>query len=114
MKKLKGYIACITAALIVFALVYPFFHVFSHHFSKNDIAEAQHSSVVKVEKHIVHSNIDCKICDFHFSNSSAPEFISYKLHLPQKESVYSLSLTQTVLEFQVPFFSLRAPPQIHA
>ncbi len=113
MKKASGYTAILTALLIVFALVYPYVHIFEHGFAQHSGLK-DHTHIVHMDKNIVKSGMDCKICDFHFSGFNSPEFFTFDLFIPTKESVYSLSLTQTIWEFPDLYFSLRAPPVIRA
>ena len=113
MKKLTGYTAILTALLIAFALVYPYVHIFEHSFSQDSVSK-DHTHIVQMDKNIVKSGMDCKICDFHFSGFDSPKFFTFDLFIPNKESVYSLSLSQTIWDCPDPYFSLRAPPAIRA
>ncbi|WBL23308.1 hypothetical protein [Zunongwangia sp. HRR-M8] len=108
MKNSSGYISLFTALFVVFALVYPYVHIFDHDFSAN--LSKEHHHIAQMDKTFVKSNLDCKICDFHFSGADDLEFVSYDIFIPLKESIYSLSLTQTLRDYPNPYFSLRAPP----
>lgn len=109
MQKATGHISLLTALLVLFALVYPYVHVFDHGSYQHIDIEDQ-SQLVQLDKNLVTDNMDCKICDFHFSGFNNPEFISFDHYIPIKETVYSLSLTQTACKSPAPYFSLRAPP----
>ncbi len=109
MERTNGYTSFLTALLVLFALVYPYVHIFDHG-SYQNIDIEDHSHFVQLDKNLVTDNMDCKICDFHFSGFDDPEFLSFDLYIPTKETIYSLSLTQTVWHSPDPYFSLRAPP----
>tara|TARA_R100000655_G_C2926316_1_gene183206 strand:- start:311 stop:652 length:342 start_codon:yes stop_codon:yes gene_type:complete len=113
MQKTTGHISILTALLVMFALVYPYVHVFEHSLSQN-LSLEDHPHLVKTDKNIVTSSMDCKICDFHFSGFDNTDFLSFEPFIPLKETVYSLSLTQTVWSSPDPYFSLRAPPYFRA
>ncbi|WP_299154201.1 hypothetical protein [uncultured Christiangramia sp.] len=109
MQKTTGHISILTALLVMFAMVYPYVHVFEHSLSQNFSIE-DHTHLVKTDKNIATSSMDCKVCDFHFSGFDNPDFLSFEPFIPLKETVYSLSLTQTVCSSPDPYFSLSAPP----
>ncbi|MCH4823874.1 hypothetical protein ML462_11895 [Gramella lutea] len=109
MQKATGHISLFTALLILFALVYPYVHVFEHNLSQN-LNLGDHSHLVKTDKNLVTSTMDCEICDFQFSGFDNTEFLSFDPFVPLKETVYSLSLTETDWKSPDPYFSLRAPP----
>lgn len=113
MQKASGYISLFTALILAFALLYPSVHIFQHAFSENSAKEI-HDQSITTDQNIVDSKMDCKICDFHFSGFDNPEFLSFDPYIPLKETVYSISLTQTVWKSPNPYFSLRAPPLFRA
>ncbi|MDT0677171.1 hypothetical protein [Autumnicola musiva] len=108
MKEVNKHLGFVMALLLVFALVYPSVHVFEHNLQHDN--QHQSDQIAQNAGKIVKSNIDCKICDFHFSNSHAPEFLTFDIYAPFKETVYALSLAQTVSISPKTLFSLRAPP----
>ena len=109
MQKASGYTSLLTALVLTFALLYPSVHIFQHAFSGNSAIEHLDQSTSS-DQNIVDSNIDCDICDFNLSGYDCPEFHSYDVYVPVKETLYSLSLTQTAWSSPDLYFSLRAPP----
>lgn len=90
---------------MVAATLLPSLHVLDH----DPMQDKQMSEV-----NIVKNSIDCQLCDFHFSSSNAPKFFEYDLHLPVKEIVYNISISETVYPYPLSLFSLRAPPVVFA
>lgn len=106
MIQVKKYISAVLAIVIIAVSLLPALHVFNHEISsKVDTAVSQ-----EISQEIV----DCDLCDFRIANADAPLVFSYELASIQKETVYSISLAETVNLFPKPFFSLRAPPAVNS
>lgn len=90
---------------MVAATLLPSLHVLDHE-------QMQDQQVSEVN--FVKNSVDCQLCDFHFSSTDAPQFLEYNLHLPVKEIVYSISISETVYPYPPSLFSLRAPPAVFA
>lgn len=102
MKKISVHISYILSIVILVASLLPALHAFDHEVtSKNDKSLTQD---------FTKASIDCDLCDFHIANTDGPVIFTYKVHIPQKETVYAISLAETVNLFPNPLFSLRAPP----
>ncbi len=86
------------------ASLLPALHVFDH--------EAYSKSDTELTQNFTKASIDCDLCDFQIANSDAPSIFNYKIHTPQKEIVYAISLAETVNLFPNPLLSLRAPPAV--
>lgn len=98
---------CISTILGIVILAVSFLsalHAFDHEKS------AEGGQVVS--ENITKSAIDCDLCDFRITNAEAPAIYSYELFIPRKETIYSISLAETVTLFPDPLFSLRAPPVV--
>lgn len=91
---------------MIAATVLPSLHAFEHDLEAPSYDHSQ--QVVEMTK----SSIACELCDFNFSSIPSLSYFEYDLHLPLKESVYSVSITQTVYLFSTNNFSLRAPPAV--
>ena len=104
MKKLSAHLSYILGIVILVASLLPALHAFDHdRFSKSDTSLTQD---------FTKASIDCDLCDFHIANIDGPAIFTYNLHIQQKETVYAISLEETVNLFSNPLFSLRAPPAI--
>jgi hypothetical protein len=90
---------------MIAAILLPSLHAFGHDLDVNEIAQ---------ETKVAPVNIDCELCDFHFSSLDLPEYTSYNIYLPVKETVQSISIKETVYPFALGLFSLRAPPAVIA
>lgn len=98
---------CISTILGIVILAVSFLsalHAFDHERS------AEGGQVVS--ENITKTVIDCDLCDFRITNAEAPAIYSYELHILQKETIYSISLAETITLFPDPLFSLRAPPAV--
>lgn len=98
---------CISTILGIVILAVSFLsalHAFDH--EKSD--EGQQI----VSENFTKTAIDCDLCDFRITNAEAPAIYSYQLFIPQKETICSISLAETVSLFPDPLFSLRAPPVV--
>tara|TARA_Y100000588_G_C13940332_1_gene789755 strand:+ start:32 stop:352 length:321 start_codon:yes stop_codon:yes gene_type:complete len=104
MKQLNAHISTILSIVILAASLLPALHAFDHEISSED------NSALTVE--FTKASIDCDLCDFHIANIDAPSIFSYELYTPQKETVYAISLAETVNLFPNRLFSLRAPPAV--
>lgn len=104
MGQAKTYISSILSVVILIASLLPALHVFEHDKSVTH----DHNTAEKISA----VTLDCDLCDFHFTSLVAPAVYAYELYIPLKESVYSISLTQTVNLFPDRLFSLRAPPVV--
>lgn len=104
MKQVSVHISTILSIVILVASLLPALHMFEHERSSND--------GISLSKEFHKAAIDCDLCDFHLTNSDAPTVYSYELFTPQKETVYAISLAETVNLFPEPLFSLRAPPAV--
>lgn len=103
MKSLRAYISAILTLVILTGSLLPALHAFDH-----EIVSSENDS--NLSEKYAQAVVDCELCDFHFSTANAPSFFTYEVFSPQKETVYSLSLAETVNLFPNPLFSLRAPP----
>lgn len=90
---------------MIAATLLPSLHVLDHEQMQDELAS---------EVNILKDFVDCQLCDFHFSSVDAPQLFDYNLHLPVKEIVYSISISETVYPYPHGLFSLRAPPVIFA
>lgn len=90
---------------MVVATLLPSLHALGHDLETNDIAQ---------ETKVVPINIDCELCDFHFSSLDLPEYANYNIYLPVRETVHTISLKETVYPYPLSLFSLRAPPAVIA
>lgn len=86
---------------MIAAILLPSVHVLDHDPMQEELA---------YEVNIDKNNIDCQLCDFHFSSTDAPQLFEYNLHLPVIEIVYNVSIFETVYPYPLSLFSLRAPP----
>ncbi len=91
--------------IMVVAILLPSLHALGHDLDVNDTSH---------ETKVVGVNMDCELCDFHFSSLDLPEYINYNIYLPVKETVHSISLKDTVYPYPLGLFSLRAPPAVTA
>lgn len=103
--EIKTYISTILGIVILAASLLPALHAFDH-----DLLALENDPAVSME--LSKTSVDCQLCDFHLTNANAPAICTYELLSPQKESVYSISLAETVNLFPKPLFSLRAPPVV--
>ncbi|WP_037318192.1 hypothetical protein [Salegentibacter sp. Hel_I_6] len=103
MKQISAHISTILSIVILAASLLPALHAFDH-----DIISESDSSVINITK----TSIDCDLCDFQVANSDAPSIVTYEIYTPQKETVYAISLAETVNLFPNRLFSLRAPPAV--
>lgn len=108
MKLFSVYISSLLGLIMIAATLLPSLHVFEHDLDTQN-GDNTHQ-VVKITK----SSIDCDLCDYHFSSIDTPAYFEYDFHLPLKESVYSVSIAQTVYLYSNNNFSLRAPPAVIA
>ena len=83
----------------------PALHALTHDLNTEDVA---------VETKVVPVSIDCELCDFHFSSLDLPEYTSFNIYLPVKETVQAISIKETVYPYPISLFSLRAPPAVIA
>ena len=105
MKQICAHISTILSIVIFVASLLPALHAFDHEtYSKSDTELTQDFSKV---------SMDCDLCDFKIANTDAPSIFTYKVYPPQKETVYAISLAETVNLFPNPLFSLRAPPVVN-
>lgn len=104
MKILSAHISYILSIVILVASLLPALHAFEH--------EVSSKSDKSLTQDFANASLDCDLCDFHIANTAGPVIFSYKVHPPQKEAVYTISLTETVNLFPNPLFSLRAPPAV--
>lgn len=86
-------------------IVLPAMHAMGH----DDVAHEQDEG--RSDLSITKSSVDCNICDFQLAPGQDLPDYAYDPYIPYKETVYSLSLAQTVHLFPNTLFSLRAPPQ---
>lgn len=105
MKSIKVHISTILTIVILAGSLLPALHAFDHEIisSENETALSQ-----KFSK----ASVDCDLCDFRVATADAPSLFVYEVFSPQKETVYAISLTETVNLFPKPLFSLRAPPVV--
>lgn len=108
MKILSPYISSLLGLLLIAATLLPSMHAFAHD------QDFQNSSNPEKVVNITQSSIDCDLCDYHFSSIDTPIYFKYNLDLPLKESVFSISIAQTVFLYTKNNFSLRAPPAVIA
>jgi hypothetical protein len=101
MKSVSAHISGLLGLMMLAASLLPSLHALDHDRSLNDLA---------FETSLTKSNLDCDLCEFNFSSAEVPDFVNYDLYLPLKESIYSISFTQTVYPFPNSLFALRAPP----
>lgn len=106
MRAFTIYISVFLVGLMAAAIVLPAVHEFNHEHIENT-QDVDHDDL-QFEK----TSIDCSLCDFSFSAAQQIVAYEYELHIPQKETVYSRSLAQTVHLFPNTLFSLRAPPAL--
>ncbi|CAM4104691.1 hypothetical protein [Gillisia limnaea] len=104
MKQISAHISTILSIVILVASLLPALHAFDH--------EASSKSDTALTQDFTKASIDCDLCDFQIANTDAPSIFTYKVYPPQKESVYAISLAETVNLFPNPLFSLRAPPAV--
>jgi len=104
MKQISAHISTILSIVILAASLLPALHAFDH----DIISESDSSSVININK----ASMDCDLCNFHFDNTDAPSIFTYEIYNPQKETVYAISLAETVNLFPNRLFSLRAPPAV--
>lgn len=102
MNQIKAYISTIISIVILAATLLPALHAFDH--------ENSFERDSTLTETLTRISVDCDLCDFRITNAEAPEMYSYELFIPQKETVYAISLAETVNLFSNPLFSLRAPP----
>ncbi len=102
---MKAYISTILTIVVLAGSLLPALHAFEHEInsSENDSALSQKFS---------QGSVDCDLCDFRIATADSPVFSTYEIFSPQKETVYSISLAETVNLFPSPLFSLRAPPVV--
>lgn len=104
MIEVKTYISTILSIAILVASLLPALHVFDHKISSNEDTALTHE--------ISQYSVDCELCDFRIAQVDAPSIFSFEALPLKKETVYSISLAQTVNLFPNPLFSLRAPPVV--
>ncbi|WP_424492386.1 hypothetical protein [Salinimicrobium sp. GXAS 041] len=102
---MKAYISTVLTIVILAGSLLPALHAFEHEISssENDSALSQKFS---------QASVDCDLCDFRIATADAPIFYTYEVFSPQRETVYFISLAETVNLFPNPLFSLRAPPVV--
>lgn len=91
-------------ALMAAVIILPAAHTFGHDIMVN--TQDNDSGDLSITK----ASVDCDICDFQLVSGQELAAYTYDLYIPQKETVYSRSLAQTVHLFPNTLFSLRAPP----
>lgn len=102
--RIRSYISTLLSIVVLAASLLPALHAFNHElFSDSDSALTQEFS---------DASVDCELCDFRVTNADAHKIFIYEIFSPQKETVYSISLAETVNLFPNPLFSLRAPPVV--
>lgn len=104
MEQVKKCISTILGIVILAVSFLSALHAFDH--------EKSAESEQVVTENITKSAMDCDLCDFRITNAEAPAIFSYEIFIPQKETIYSISLAETVILFPDPLFSLRAPPVV--
>lgn len=104
MKQISAQISTILSIVILAASLLPALHVFDH--------EVSPASETTLSQDFTIASIDCDLCDFHIANTDAPSFFTYEIYTPQKETVYAISLAETINLFPDTLFSLRAPPAV--
>lgn len=104
MKQISVHISTILGIVILAASLLPALHAFHHEVS------SESNSAISIE--FTQASIDCDVCDFHISNIDVPSIFTYEIYTPQKETVYAISLAETVNLFPNRLFSLRAPPAV--
>lgn len=100
----KAHIGIILTIVVLAASLLPTLHAFDHEKSSED-------NFGLTEK-VSDASFDCDLCDFHIMNAEAPSAFDYDFSIPLKETVYSISLAETVNISAKPLFSLRAPPAV--
>ncbi|HSI71189.1 MAG TPA: hypothetical protein VK941_13220 [Gillisia sp.] len=105
MKIFSAHISSLLGLIMIVAILLPSLHALGHDLDSNDISQ---------ETKVIAVNIDCELCDFHFSSLDLPEYTNYNIFLPVKETVHSISLKDTVYPYPLSLFSLRAPPAVNA
>lgn len=105
MKIFSAYISSLLGLIMVAAILLPSLHALDHELDTKDVA---------METKVVPVNIDCELCDFHFSSLDLPEYTNYNIYLPVKETVHTVSIKDTVYLYPLSLFSLRAPPAVIA
>lgn len=104
MKQLNAHISTILSIVVLVASLLPALHAFDH--------EIPLESDKTLSLDFTKSSPDCAVCDFHMANSDTPSLFNYEVYTPQKETVYAISLAETVNLFPNRLFSLRAPPAV--
>lgn len=104
MKQIGAHISTILSIVILAASLLPALHAFDHEI----VSESDNTSAINITK----AATDCDLCNFHIDNTEAPSIFTYEVYTPQKETVYAISLTETVNLFPNRLFSLRAPPAV--
>lgn len=105
MKSLKAHISTILTIVILAGSLLPALHAFDHEImsSEDDTVLGQKFS---------QASVDCDLCDFRVATANAPSLYTYDVFSPQMETVYAISLSETINLFPKPLFSLRAPPVV--
>lgn len=103
MKLLKAHISIILTVVMLAGCLLPALHAFDH-----EIVSSENQS--DLSQKFSKASLDCQLCDFHIADTNAPTFFTYEVFSPLKETVYSISLAETINLFPDPLFSLRAPP----
>lgn len=103
MKLLSAYISSLLGLIMVAAILLPSLHALGHDLDTDGIS---------METKVVPVAFDCELCDFNFSSLDLPEYNSYNIYLPVKETVHSISIKETIYPYPPSLFSLRAPPAV--
>jgi len=104
MNTIKAYISTIVSIVILAATLLPSLHAYNH--EESTVADFQ------LTENLTNASVDCDLCDFRITNAEAPAIFSYELYIPQKETIYAISLAETVNLSPDFLFSLRAPPVV--
>lgn len=104
MIQVRTYISTILSIAILVASLLPALHLLDH--------ESTSKSDNSITHNLSQVSVDCELCDFRIVHSDVPVLYVYEVLSPQKETVKSISLAETVNLFTNPLFSLRAPPVV--
>lgn len=104
MIQVRTYISTILSIVILVVSLLPALHILDH--------EVTSKSDTSLTHQLSKTSLDCELCDFRIVQADIPSIYVYEVLSPQKETVNSISLAETVSLHSNPLFSLRAPPAV--